>query len=63
MVLMLENADGKRFAVILFIELVILIFIFGIANVWNSLRDSPLTAIIVAIVIIFIAAFLSQKKS
>jgi len=62
MVLMLENADTTKFAIILFIEMVVLIFIFGIATVWNSVREAPLTAIVVAIVVMFIASFLSQKK-
>ena len=61
MVLMLETADKTKFVVILFIEMVILTFIFGIATVWNSLRETPLTAIIVAISVLFIASFLSQK--
>jgi hypothetical protein len=62
MVLMLETADTTKFIIFLFIEMVVLIFIFGIATVWNSVREAPLTAIVVAIIIMFIASFLSQKE-
>ena len=62
MVLMLETADTTKFIIFLFIEMVILTLVFGIATVWNSVRDAPLTAIFVAIIVMFIASFLSQKK-
>jgi uncharacterized membrane protein len=61
MALWLETVDEKKFFIVLAIEMIVLIVLFGMATVWNSMRETPLTDIGIAIILITVASLFSQK--